>query len=107
MTGRTRNNEMHPSDVLDVSPDDAIAVDVRQGDRVRVVSAYGATVLPVRVSAEVARGQLFATFQSKEVFLNALTGANRDSVVGTPEYKVTAVRIERLNEELKTSGSSS
>jgi hypothetical protein len=29
------------------------------------------------------------------VFLNRITGPHRDSVVGSPEYKVTAVRIER------------
>jgi predicted molibdopterin-dependent oxidoreductase YjgC len=43
-----------------------------------------------------ARGQLFATFQTKEFLVNALTGANRDSVTDTPEYKVTAVRLERV-----------
>ena len=96
MTGRTRNTELRPSDVLDISPDDAIAVGVREGDQVRVVSAYGAAVLPVRVSADVARGQLFATFQSNTSFVNALTSSHRDRVVGTPEYKVTAVHIEPL-----------
>ena len=95
MTGRTRNNELRPSDVLDISPADAIAAGVHDGERVRVVSAYGAAVLPARFSAAVVPGQLFATFHTKEVFLNAVTGPNRDTAVGTPEYKLTAVRIER------------
>ena len=34
-------------------------------------------------------GQLFATFHTKEAFLNAVTSPNCDTVV-TPEYKVTA-----------------
>jgi formate dehydrogenase major subunit len=97
MTGRTRNNELRPFDVLDISPDDAIATGVRDGDRVRVTSAYGAAVLPVRVTPEVMRGQVFSTFQTKEFFVNALTSANRDQAVGAPEYNVTAVRIERTN----------
>jgi formate dehydrogenase major subunit len=63
--------------------------------RVRVLSEYDAAMLPARISSAVVPGQLFATFHTKEVFLNAVTGPNRDSVVGTPEYKVTAVRIER------------
>jgi formate dehydrogenase major subunit len=96
MTGRTRNNELRPHDLLDISADDAVTVGVDDGERVRVVSAYGSAVLPVRISAEVAGGQLFATFQTKELCVNALTGANRDSVTATPEYKVTAVRLERV-----------
>jgi predicted molibdopterin-dependent oxidoreductase YjgC len=31
-----------------------------------------------------------------QFLVNALTGANRDSVTGTPEYKMTAVRVERV-----------
>jgi formate dehydrogenase major subunit len=100
MTGRTRDNDLRPSDVLDISPADAIALSVQDGDRVRVVSRYGSAVLPARSSAAVVPGQLFATFHTKEVFLNAVTGPNRDLVTGTPEYKVTAVRVERAAEEL-------
>ena len=96
MTGRTRNNDLRPSDVLDISAADATAAGVHDGDRVRVISEYGTAVLAARVSAAVFSGQLFATFQTKEVFLIAVTGPNRDSVVGTSEYKVTAVRIERV-----------
>jgi formate dehydrogenase major subunit len=40
-------------------------------------------------------GELFATFHDHAVFLNAVTGPNRDAIVGAPEYKVTAVRIEK------------
>jgi formate dehydrogenase major subunit len=95
MTGRTRNTELRPSDVLDISPADAAALDLRDGDPARVASRYGVAVLPARRNASVLAGQLFATFHTAEVFLNAVTGPNRDTVVGTPEYKVTAVRIER------------
>jgi predicted molibdopterin-dependent oxidoreductase YjgC len=49
--------------------------------------SYGAAVLPARICADVVRGQVFATFQTKEFFVNALTGANRDGVTLTPEYK--------------------
>ena len=39
-------------------------------------------------------GEVFATFHDPRVRLNRLTGAQRDSIVHTPEYKVTAVSIE-------------
>jgi formate dehydrogenase major subunit len=95
MTGRTRNNELRPTDVLDISPDDAEPLDVHDGELVRVVSRYGSAVLPVHPNAAIRPGQLFATFQQPKVFLNALTGPHRDDVTGTPEYKMTAVRLER------------
>jgi formate dehydrogenase major subunit len=95
MTGRTRNNLLRATDVLDISPDDASAVGLSEGDPVRVVSAYGSAVLPAHLSHEVEPGQLFATFHTPAFFLNALTGPHRDALTGTPEYKVTAVRLER------------
>lgn len=95
MTRRTPNNALRPADLLDVSPLDAAELGVHDGDAIRVTSRYGSAVLPARVNAGIARGQLFATFQTPGVFLNALTSPHRDSIVGTPEYKVTAVRLER------------
>ena len=41
-------------------------------------------------------GELFATFHTTDVFLNRLTGTGRDSIVHTPEYKIVAVRIEKV-----------
>ena len=94
MTMRTPNATLLGSDVLDVADADARALGIADGDRVRVVSAYGAAVLPARVSGAVRPGQLFATFHTADVFLNRVTGPHRDGRVATSEYKVTAVRIE-------------
>ena len=99
MTGRTRNTELAPADLLDIAPANASALGIDDGDRVRITSAHGAAVLRARSSAGVAAGQTFATFHAADVFLNEVTGPNRDSAVGTPEYKVTAIRIERLADE--------
>ena len=96
MTNRTLNAQLRPSDVLDMAPHDAERQGIRDGEVVRVVSRYGAAVLPAHVSDAIGAGQLFATFQSPEIFLNALTGPHRDPS-GTPEYKVTAVRVERTD----------
>jgi formate dehydrogenase major subunit len=95
MTGRTKNTELRPADVVDISSADAGQLGVGEGDLVRLVSRYGSAVLPAHVSAAMQRGQLFATFQSPQAFLNTVTGPYRDARVATPEYKVTAVRIER------------
>jgi formate dehydrogenase major subunit len=98
MTGRTLNNELRPSDVLDVSLVDADRYGFSNGQLVRVKSRYGAATLPICVNETVKPGQLFATFQSPDLLLNALTGPNRDRWVGTPEYKLTAVQLEAIGD---------
>jgi predicted molibdopterin-dependent oxidoreductase YjgC len=44
------------------------------------------------------RLQLFTTFHRAELFVNRLTSPVRDRQVHAPEYKVTAVRVERAIE---------
>jgi predicted molibdopterin-dependent oxidoreductase YjgC len=41
-------------------------------------------------------GQLFATFHTVAAGLNEVTSPHRDHHEGTPEYKVVAVRLERI-----------
>lgn len=96
MTMRTRNAELRPSDYLDMTPADAVALELAEGDHVRVYSRYGACTLPVRITTAVKDGELFATFHDTRVFLNNLTSSYRDGMVGTPEYKITAVRLEKV-----------
>jgi formate dehydrogenase major subunit len=94
MTGRTPNQRLRPSDVLEMSPADAERLGLREGQMVRITSRYGSAALPLSITTTLNPGQLFATFQSPGILLNALTGPHRDGRVGTPEYKVTAVRVE-------------
>jgi formate dehydrogenase major subunit len=96
MTGRCRTRELRSSDLLEMSARDATASEVRDGDRVRLVSRYGEAVLHVHVNDAIRPGELFATFHDADVMLNQVTGSMRDLVTGTPEYKITAVRIERV-----------
>lgn len=98
MTMRTKNVALRPADTLDVSPADAQALGLTAGDCVRVLSRYGEAVLPLNISNEVKPGELFATFHTAKAYLNCVTSPFRDSYVGTPEYKVTAVRIEKFDD---------
>jgi formate dehydrogenase major subunit len=96
MTMRTRNVDLRPTDTLDISAQDAAELELCNGERVQVRSHFGETLLPVRINPAVKPGELFATFHTADVFLNRLIGTGRDSFVHTPEYKVVAVRIEKL-----------
>jgi formate dehydrogenase major subunit len=96
MTMRTANTELRPTDTLDISPEDTQRLVLDEGERVRVRSRNGEAVLPVRISPAMKPGEMFATFHDAHCFVNHLTGPERDSIVHTPEYKVVAVRIEKL-----------
>jgi formate dehydrogenase major subunit len=94
MTMRTPNEELRPTDLLDISVGDAEQLKLHNGQQVQVRSRYGSTVLPIRITSTVQRGELFATFHTARVFLNRVTSPHRDRYVKSPEYKVTAVSIE-------------
>jgi formate dehydrogenase major subunit len=96
MTRRTPNVDLLPTDYLDIGPEDAERLRVKNGNRVRVRSRYGEAALPVRIDSLVKPGQVFATFHDANIFLNRLTSPNHDRYVKTPEYKVTAVSISRV-----------
>ena len=93
MTMRTANAKLRATDLLNMSPEDANRLNLHNGARVRVHSAYGEAVLPIHITSSVKSGELFATFHTAEVFLNSCTSPYRDRYVKTPEYKVTAVQI--------------
>lgn len=99
MTMRTGNAKIRPTDTLDISQSDADALSLSNGETVCLKSAYGEARLPIRISTTVKRGELFATFHDASIFLNRLTGPYRDRYVQAPEYKVTAVRIEKITKD--------
>jgi formate dehydrogenase major subunit len=96
MTARTGNQLLRPADTLDIGSADARALGLTTGDVARVTSRRGSAVLPVRVTDSVPAGVLFATFHTAEAFVNRVTSDVQDPV-GTPEYKVTAVRLTPLS----------
>jgi formate dehydrogenase major subunit len=96
MTMRTQNRKLRPTDFLEVSLGDAEHLQLHKGDRVMVKSRYGSASLPIRITRRVKPGELFATFHDAAVFLNRVTSPRRDRYVKSPEYKVTAVRIEKI-----------
>jgi formate dehydrogenase major subunit len=95
MTMRTPNAELRATDLLDVSVEDAKRLRLHNGETVRVHSRYGEATLPIRITSTVRPGELFATFHTAEVLLNRVTSPYRDRYVKSPEYKVTAVKIDR------------
>jgi predicted molibdopterin-dependent oxidoreductase YjgC len=92
-------------EALDMSPEDAERLGLREGDRVRVVSRRGAVEAPVRFALGLRPGLLFMTLHfPDQVDVNALTIDAWDPKSGTAEFKATAVRVERLPEPAVAGG---
>jgi formate dehydrogenase major subunit len=99
MTMRTANVMLRPADLVDISSEDAKRLNLEDREGVRIRSRYGEATLPIRIMSTVKPGELFATFHTAEVFLNRVTSPHRDRYVKSPEYKVTAVSIEKVARE--------
>jgi formate dehydrogenase major subunit len=95
MTRRTRLRELAAEDLLEIHPADAEGLALTEGDPVRVESRHGAFILRAHPTDRVRPGEPFATFHAAAAFVNRATGLGRDAVTGTPEYKVTAVRLQK------------
>jgi formate dehydrogenase major subunit len=97
MTMRTPNRNLRPTDRLMISPEDCDALGLTNGDTVLLKSAHGEAIIPVEISHKVRHGELFASFHDPAIFLNYATGPTRDRFTLAPEYKVTAVRLEKIS----------
>ncbi|WP_417622485.1 formate dehydrogenase subunit alpha [Parasphingorhabdus sp.] len=99
MTRRSSILQLRPTDTLDMAAADASARGLTEGSFARVQSRYGKSRLRVHISEQIAPGRAFTTFHDPSRHVNRLTGPHRDRMVGAPEYKVTAVRIDRCRNE--------
>jgi formate dehydrogenase major subunit len=82
---------------LDISPEDAAALGLAEGERVRVVSRRGRVEVPIRVDESLRPGLTFMTMHfPDDVATNLLTIDATDPKSGTAEFKATAIRIEKL-----------
>jgi formate dehydrogenase major subunit len=86
---------------LDISPEDAEALGVADGERVCVISRRGRIEAPVRVDPSLRPGLTFMTLHFQDdVATNLLTIDATDPKSGTAEFKATAIRIEKLGEAI-------
>jgi formate dehydrogenase major subunit len=95
-TRRTPNVHFHGGDVLEIHPHDAEQLGINDGDRVRVASRAGETILPATVSNRMQPGVVYTTFHFPESGTNVVTTDNSDWATDCPEYKVTAVHLTKL-----------
>ena len=94
-------NKLNPGPFIEVHPQDAAALGVRDRDRLEVRSRRGHAVLPVQISDRVLPGGCFAPFHWNDVYgeklaINAVTSDAIDPISHQPEFKFCAVSLRRI-----------
>jgi predicted molibdopterin-dependent oxidoreductase YjgC len=86
---------------VEMHPEDAAGLGVADGDWVRLVSRRGELEARAVVSERVYPGLVWMALHFAQAKVNWLTHDVVDSLVGTPEYKTSAVRVEPIGSALK------
>jgi formate dehydrogenase major subunit len=89
-------NFRYPQGYAEVSLVDALEMGVADGERVRIASRRGEIEMSVRVTPRSPQGTVFIPFHFFEAAANRLTNSVLDPIGKTPEYKVCAVKVEKL-----------
>lgn len=89
-------HSIEPEGIVEINPEDAARLGVSQGDRARVSSRRGAVTAKASVSEVMPPGVVFMTFHFAESAANVLTNPLLDPVAKIPEFKVAAVKVERV-----------
>jgi formate dehydrogenase major subunit/formate dehydrogenase alpha subunit len=87
-------NEIAPECFVEISPADARASGVQDGNLVTIASRRGRIRARIRVSPKAVAGTVFLPFHYAQAAANRLTNGALDPVCGIPELKVCAVKIE-------------
>lgn len=80
--------EMHPYDAKDLG--------ISSGEDCRIISRRGEVVTKAIVTDVVEPGTIFMSFHFMEANANVLTNPALDPICKIPEYKVCAVRVEKI-----------
>ncbi len=95
MTGRSALEYIFPEAVCEMHPDDAGRLGITTSDWVNVSSRRGTITLRVLVTERSPRGTIFIPFHFAEAAANLLTLDRVDNQAKIPDYKNTAVKIEK------------
>ncbi|MBJ7556638.1 formate dehydrogenase subunit alpha [Marinomonas spartinae] len=97
-TRRTENQVWHHEDKLEIHPHDAEERGINEGDWLGISSRAGQTVLRAHISKRMQPGVVYTTFHHPGSGANVITTDNSDWATNCPEYKVTAVQVEKVSQ---------
>jgi predicted molibdopterin-dependent oxidoreductase YjgC len=97
ITRHSQIDHAAPEPLVEINPIDAQHLRIDDGQWVRVTSRRGAIELRAKVTPKSSHGVVFIPFHFAEAAANELTNDALDPLALIPEYKVSAVKIERIN----------
>lgn len=98
MTQRTGAIEVfYPEEHLEINAVDADKLGIVDGEKVRVSSRRGTIEVAASITEKVSPGLVFTSFQYPDVPVNKLTNPARCPISKIPEFKVCAVKVEKIS----------
>ena len=99
-------NRLNPGPFLELHPEDAEPLGIKEGDLVEVRSRRGRAVYPVRVTERIRPGCCFAPFHWNDLFgenlaINAATSDAVDPISKQPEFKFCAVKVAKIADAVR------
>lgn len=100
MTGKTPGlMEKAGHSFIEINTEDAARLGIADGEKVRVSSRRGSIVSTARVGEKVSPKETWMPFHFPDGNANVLTNAALDKYARIPEYKVCAIKIEKLEQK--------
>ncbi len=88
--------EIYPEGLVEVNPKDAKKLNIKNSEVVLVSSKRGCVRAKVKITEKSFQGTVFMTFHFPEACANLLTNPALDPQAKIPEFKVCAVKIEKI-----------
>lgn len=85
--------------LIQINPEDAKRLKIKDGELVKVVSRRGSTITRAYLTERAKQGATYMTYQWWVGACNELTSGHLDPISKTPEFKFTAVRVERIHDQ--------
>ncbi len=94
-------NKLNPNPFVEINPEDAAALGIKDKDTVEVRSRRGFALLPAVVTPRVLAGNCFVPMHwndnfGKNLCINAVTNDAIDPISQQPEFKFCAVQLKRV-----------
>lgn len=97
MTGKTTEIDViSPEAKAEINPADARRLDIKEGEMVRLISRRGQIEIKAHITDRSQEGTIFSTYNHLEALVNFLTLDALDRLSRTPEYKLCAIRVEKI-----------
>ncbi len=87
-----------PEGHVEMNPTDASSLGIKDYDEAKIISRRGEVVTKVQLTDWINPGTIFMSFHFMEANANVLTNPALDPICKIPEYKVCAVRVEKVSD---------